>query len=132
MSISESEHGTIDFESWIVEELAARGPFTTLVILVEIGDAAVTPLSSTYLSVIGDDVAWLEILALFTSAPVTWDGAAFFAVTEPGGGLLENAAARARLRDLERRVAENRLTLNEGHFFDRAGRRLLIEEVPAV
>lgn len=131
MSISDFGGGVSDFEGWITDEFAARGAFTTLVILVEIGEAAVTPLSSTYLSVIGDDVGWLEILALFAGARVSWDGAAFFAVTAPEGGPLDNAIARTWLRDLERRVAEERLTLNEGQFFDRAGQRLMVEEVTA-
>jgi hypothetical protein len=33
------------------------------------------------------------------------------------------------LRALERRVIEDRMTINEGHFFDAWGRRLRIEEV---
>lgn len=131
MSIFESAAKVTEFESWIVEEFAARRSFTALIILVEIGESTVTPLSSTYLSVIGDDVAWLEILALFSGAGVSWDGAAFFPVSAPDGGALDNGAARTRLRELERRVANAPLTLNEGHFFDRKGRRLKIEEVPS-
>jgi hypothetical protein len=33
------------------------------------------------------------------------------------------------LRELEARLDEDRLVLNEGHFFDKWGRRLKIEEV---
>jgi len=33
------------------------------------------------------------------------------------------------LQDLQARLDENRLILNEGHFFDSWGRRLKIEEV---
>lgn len=130
MSISDASSGT-DFEPWIVEEYATRGAFTALVILVEIGEATVTPLSSTYLSVIGDDVGWLEITALFSGAGVAWDGAAFFAVSAPDGGPLYNAAAHVGLRALEQRVKSERLTLNAGHFFDRQGQRMMVEEVPA-
>lgn len=129
MSISEAGRRATEFEDWIAAEFAARGAFTALVILVEIGETKVAPMSSTFMSVIGDEIGWLEILALFSGARVAWNGAAFFAVTAPEGGPLDNTGARARLRDLERRVKADRLTLNRGHFFDREGRRLRIEEV---
>jgi hypothetical protein len=130
LSISDAGGRATDFESWIVVEFAGRGSFTALVILVEIGEVKVTLLSSTYLSVIGHEVGWLEISTLFSGAGVAWDGAAFFAVTAPEGGPLDNAAARVKLRELERQVTADRLVLNNGHFFDRQGRRLMIEEVP--
>src|SRR5262249_53528648 len=117
--------------AWIVEEFAARGAFTVLVVLVGIGDRSVTPLSSTYLHVIGDEIDWMEITALFAGAGVSWDGASFFPVNAPGGGLLDDAAARSRLREVEARVKAERLALNEGFFFDRHGRRMMVEEVPA-
>ena len=47
-----------DFDDWIAAEFAERGAFTVLVILVEIGETKVTPLCSTYFSVIGDEVDW--------------------------------------------------------------------------
>jgi hypothetical protein len=53
----------------------------------------------------------------------------FFPVTAKGGGPLDNPSARLKLRALEARLAEDRLVLNEGNFFDRIGRRLMIEEV---
>ena len=130
MSISDAGRRATEFEDWIVAEFAARGPFTALVVLVAIGETKVEPLSSTFMSVIGDEIGWLEILALFSGARVAWDGAAFFAVTAPEGGPLDNAGARSRLRALEQRVKADRLTLNQGHFFDREGRRLRVEEVP--
>jgi len=130
LSISDAGGRANDFETWLVAEFAARRSFTALVILVEIGETKVTPLSSTYLSVIGDEVGWLEILALFSGARVAWDGAAFFAVAAPEGGPLANAAARIKLRELEQQVKADRLTLNRGHFFDKQGRRLMIEEAP--
>jgi hypothetical protein len=46
-------------------------------------------------------------------------------------GPLDNPTARLRLRELETRVDENKLVLNEGHFFDKWGRRLKIEEMLA-
>lgn len=128
MSISEDGRRATEFEDWVVAELGARGPFTALVILVEIGERRVTPLASTFLSIVGDEVTWLEILALFAGARVAWDGAAFFSVSGAAGGPLDNTAARAQLRRLAQRVKHDPLILNEGHFFDKQGRRLMIEE----
>lgn len=128
MSTSEADGGTPDFDQWIVEEFAARGAFTALVVLVEIGERSVTPLASTYLNVIGAEVDWLEIQALFAGAGVKWDGASFYPATAPEGGPLGNAAARERLRKIEERVKAERPALNEGFFFDRHGRRIMIEE----
>jgi hypothetical protein len=97
-------------------------------VLVEIRETSVTPLCSTYLNVIGDEVAWADIVLMMAGSGADWDGAAFFAATRPEGGPLDNPAARLRLRAVEARISEDRLTLNEGNFFDRWGRRLKIEE----
>ena len=45
------------------------------------------------------------------------------------GRPLDNPSARLKLRALEARLAEDQLVLNEGGFFDRFGRQLMIEEV---
>jgi hypothetical protein len=118
-----------DFEPWLAHEFAATGAFTVLVILVEIAGTQVTPLCSTYCNVIGDEVAWGEIVTLFAGAGRRWDGAAFFATVAAHGGPLDNPTARQRLRELEARVDADRLVLNQGHFFDAWGRRMTIEEV---
>jgi hypothetical protein len=68
---------------------------------------------------------------MFAGSGADWDGAAFFPVYSPESGLLDNPAARLRLRDLEARFDQDRLVLNEGAFFDKMGRRLKIEEVIA-
>ena len=68
------------------EEFARRGAFTALVVLVEIGERSVTPLASTYLNVIGLEVDWPEIVALFAGAGVKWGGASFYPATAPEGG----------------------------------------------
>jgi hypothetical protein len=118
-----------EFEAWLSTHFAAVGDFTALAVLVGIADTKVTPLCSTYFNVIGDDVAWTDIDVMFAGAGIDWDGAAFFAVTAPGGGPLDNPTARLRLRELEGRLDDDRLVLNEGAFFDKLGRRLKIEEV---
>ncbi len=129
MSTSDVDGGPTEFDDWIAAEFATRGSFTVLVILVEIGERSVTPLASTYLNVIGTEIDWLEIQALFAGAGVHWDGASFFPLTAPEGGPADNGAARAKLREIEARVKDERLTLNEGFFFDRHGRRIMVEEI---
>ena len=131
MSISEFDGERLEFDDWIVAEFAERGAFTALVVLVEIGERSVTPLFSTYLNVIGAEVDWRKIVRLFAGAGVHWDGASFFPITAPEGGPLDNDGARARLREIEARVRSERLTLNEGLFFNRHGRRMIVAEVPA-
>ena len=128
MSISDSP---CDFDEWILDEFRERGAFTALVILVEIGARSVTPVTSTYLNVIGNEINWLEIAALFAGAGVHWDGASFYPVTAPDGGPLDNASARIGLRAIEARVKAERLALNDGFFFDRHGRRMMVEEEAA-
>lgn len=129
MSKSESKRDMMDFEDWLKREFANSGAFSALVVLVAITDTRVTPLCSTFFNVIGDELGWSDIIEMFQSASQSWNGAAFFAVTRPEGGPFDNPTARMRLRDLEARLADDRLVLNEGHFFDAWGRRLKIEEV---
>jgi hypothetical protein len=118
-----------DFERWLPAAFAEIGAFTALVVLVDIGETRVTPLRSTYVNVIGDEVGWNDMVRMFAESGADWDGAAFFPVTAKEGGPLANPSARLQLRALEARLAEDRLVLNEGSFFDRFGRRLTIEEV---
>ena len=127
MSISEA--ATTDFDQWITDEFARSGAFTAFVVLVAIGDSQVNPLCSTYFNVIGDELNWSEITVLFAGAGAEWDGASFFPTTASGGGPLDNPTARIKLREIEARLDDDRLILNEGHFFDKWGRRLKIEEV---
>ena len=129
MSTSEDIDAEADFEAWLAREFAESGAFTALVVLVEIRDTQVTPLCSTYFNVVGDEVAWSDIVVMFAGSGRQWDGAAFFPIVAAGGGPLDNPTARVRLRDLEGRVDGDRLVLNEGHFFDQWGRRMKIEEV---
>jgi hypothetical protein len=129
LSTSEPGDGAIDFNAWIEDEFAQRGAFTACVVLVEIGERSVTPLASTYLNVIGAEVDWVEVVALFMGAGMPWDGAAFFPATAPDGGPLDNAGARTRLREIEARVKAERLAINEGFFFDRHGRRMMVEQM---
>lgn len=128
MSISDAAAHDTDFDRWIAEAFAEHGPFTAFAVLVEIAGARVTPLRSTWFNVIGDEIDWGEVTQLFAGAGVEWDGAAFFPQPSPDGPL-GTPTARARLRLLEERLDDDRLVLNEGHFFDTWGRRMKIEEV---
>ena len=129
MSTSDGDVPLSDFDRWLAAEFALTGAFTALAVLVEIAENNVTPLCSTYFNVIGDEIDWSEITVLFAGAGRAWDGASFYPLTAADGGPLDNPSARLRLRELEARLDDDRLVLNEGHFFDKWGRRLKIEEV---
>jgi hypothetical protein len=129
-NVADRFRGRTDFDRWLTAAFAEIGSFTALVVLVDIAGSKVTPLRSTFMNIIGDETYWMEVVTLLQSAGVTWNGVAFFPVTDAEGGPLDNDAARARLREVEERLAEDRLVLNDGHFFDEWGRRLKVEEVP--
>ena len=131
--MSTSENGALhnDFDQWIAAEFNHAGAFTVLAVLVEIGDSKVIPLCSTYFNVIGNEIDWGEIIVLFAGAGAEWDGASFFPASARNGGPLDNPSARLMLREIEMRLDDDRLVLNEGHFFDKWGRRLRVDEVTA-
>jgi hypothetical protein len=129
LSISDHSALSSDFDRWIAAEFSKTGAFTAFAVLVEIADTKVAPICSTYFNVIGDEVVWSEMTVLFAGAGQPWDGAAFFPQIALGGGPLDNPNARLKLRALEERLDNDRLVLNEGHFFDKWGRRLKIEEI---
>ncbi len=126
MSISE----TTEFDTWLRDMVREHGEFTVLVVLTHIGERKVDPLCSTYLHVIGDEVEWDEIKVMFAGSGHDWNGAAFFPTKARNGGPIDNPTARARLAELEAKVTEDRMILNEGHFFDLEGRRIEIEPLP--
>jgi hypothetical protein len=117
-----------EFEAWLADAFAATGAFTALIVLVRIGDTHVAPLCSTYVNVIGPEVSWNDMVVMLAGAGQQWDGVAFFPEQERGRPL-DNPTARTRLRLLEQRLDDDRLVLNEGHFFDRWGRRMRIDEI---
>jgi hypothetical protein len=127
--VSTSERGEpgSDFERWLAEAFAARGPFTVLVVLVETVEGKVTPMCSTCFNVVTGDTEWSDIAVMFAGAGRDWDGAAFFPVSASDGGPVDNPTVRLRLRELEARIDGDLLALNEGAFFDPSGRRMRIE-----
>lgn len=131
MSKSRERERAAQFNDWIAEEFGESGPFTALVVLVSIGNLEVLPLRSTFFHVIGDEVDWLSFSSMMQGAKVEWDGAMIMPLRDDDGGPMEDEYARGALRALEKRVVEDRMVLNEGHFFDKWGRRLKIEEAQA-
>ena len=123
LSISEKS----EFDEWLVQMVRKHREFTALVLLTEISETRVEPLCSTYFHIIGDEVAWPDIVAMFNGSGRTWHGAAFFPTSAADGGPVDAATAQMRLRELEQKVAEDRMILNKGEFFDTFGRRIKIE-----
>jgi len=115
-----------DFERWLGKMLR-KGHFTALIVLVRIAEPRLEPLRSTFVHVVGDELDWGDIVMLLRGAGVSWDGAAFFPMREDGG-LVPDELARARLRELEAALDQDRLVLNKGEFFDAWGRRLEVAE----
>lgn len=131
MSRSDTDgHALTRFDDWVAHEVRRTGGFTALVVLIDIGELSVTPLKSSYFHVIGDDIDWAGVTRLLAGAGVDWHGALFASRSaEPDGGPVADPIARHELHDLTERLLEDRLVLNDNHFFDRRGRRLRIEEV---
>lgn len=115
-----------EFSTWLTSMVAEHGEFTALVILVEVGQRSVSPLCSTYFHVIGTDVTWEDITTMLAGSGQAWNGVAFFPTKGRNGGPIDNPTARIRMRELEERVIADRMTLNDGHFFDTRGRRIEI------
>jgi hypothetical protein len=116
-----------EFDEWLTSMVGKLGEFTVLVVLADIGERSVTPLCSTYFHIIGDEVDWDDITVMFAGSGQNWNGAAFFPTKANGGGPIDNPTARTRLKELEAKVTEDRMILNDGHFFDALGRRIKIE-----
>jgi hypothetical protein len=129
LSISSNDALPTQFDQWIAAEFDKTGPFTAMAVLVEVAENRINPLCSTYFNVIGSEVDWGAITILFAGAGQAWDGAAFFPYVSPGGGPLDNPNARLQLRQLEERLNDDRLVLNEGHFFDKWGRRMRVDQI---
>lgn len=121
-------HPGTDFDGWVVEEFRRSEGFTALVILVAIGDLAITPLRSTFVHVIGDDIDWTQVETMLAGAGVAWNGVVFSPLSDAEGGPVDDGHARAALRMLELEVRADRLRINDAHFFDRLGRRMKVEE----
>jgi len=130
LSRSEPE-GPFTFDAWIAEEFARGGSFTMPVVLVAIGELSVTPLRSSWFHVIGPELDWDGVARLLDGGGADWDGALFASRRGRDGGPLGEPAARIAVKDLGEEILADRSRLNAEHFFDRNGRRMRVEEVPA-
>ncbi|HEY1154594.1 MAG TPA: hypothetical protein VGE73_12135 [Pseudolabrys sp.] len=129
-----AKHKKLDdflFDDWIVKEYQRTEGFTALIILVSTSNLGVLPLRSTFTHVIGDELDWHHFSLLMRGANVLWDAVLLMPVTDENGGPIEDSKAAEELRLLEDRVNESRLVVNEGHFFDKWGRRMKVEEALA-
>jgi hypothetical protein len=118
---------TTDFDDWMVETFARVGSFTVLIVLVEIGETTVSPLTSSHLHVIGDETRWHNMVDLLSGAGAPWNGAAFFQADR--SGLVDDETARQRLSSLARHLERDRSLLGHSEFFNAQGLRMKIEEV---
>ncbi len=118
----------LNFEPWLKSAFRQGGGFTVLIILVQIGEETVVPVSSSYVHLIGDDLHWAEFSGLLAKSGRKWDGVVLFAESEAAGGPIPDALARVKLREAEARVAGDPTSINDGHFFDAWGRRMKVEE----
>jgi hypothetical protein len=128
LSSADARHAT-EFDAWLQDLVVRHGEFTVLIVLMQIGERSVVPLCSTYAHVIGDEVDWHDMKAMLAGSGRSWDGVAFFPTKGEGGGPVDAATARSRLAELDAKVIEDRMVLNDGHFFDSEGRRIEIEPV---
>jgi hypothetical protein len=115
------------FETWIKQTFALQGAFTMFLILMKDEPTTLSPLCSSYLHVIGDDVIWSELTETLNGAGVFWDSVATFAGQDEFQQIFADPEAKARLRELEVALLADRLVLQKGELFDRWGRRLQIE-----
>lgn len=122
-----------DFDAWLAGEYAAgdAAGFTALIILVRIRSRDVKPVATTFAHVIGDEIDWGGMTALLNGSGRKWDAVVMFPRRDArAGGPLDNPSARLFLMDLEARIADDRLVINEGRFFDAWGRAMRVDEVP--
>ena len=126
-----AKHKKLDdflFDDWIVKEYERTDGFTALIVLVSTSNLGVVPLRSTFTHVIGDELDWHHFSLLMRGAGVPWDAVLLMPVADEHGGPIEDSKATEELRALDDRRNENRLVVNEGHFFDNWGRRMKAEE----
>lgn len=118
-----------EFETWIAGKFAETGGFTALILLLDIGADKVSPISCSYVHVIGDEIAWKSMKSMLDASGRRWSGFAIFPETAPGGGPLIDIVAKARLQERIDQVTADRMTLNTGGMFDTKGRAIRIDPV---
>ena len=74
-----------DFEKWLAAQFADTGAFTIFIVLVRTSGEQVAAVKSTYAQMIGDDMSWVQMVALLDGARTSWDAVAFFVGLGAGG-----------------------------------------------
>ena len=123
-----------DFDAWLAEEYAAGDPagFTVLMLVLKIRKTDVKPLASAFAHVIGDELDWGGMTAILNGSGRKWDAAVFFPRRDrETNGPLDNASAKIWLMELQARIDDDRLVINEGRFFDAWGRAMRVDEASA-
>lgn len=118
-----------DFDAWLAARFAEGGAFTALIVIMTVTDTTVEPIASTYAHVIGGDIAWPQMAGLLDGSGKDWDAVVIFPAAMESGGAVPDESARLTLRRIEEEVLRDRRTINAGHFFDRLGRRMKLEEI---
>ncbi len=120
-----------DFDTWLAGRFAEGGAFTALIVIMTVTESTVEPIASTYAHVIGGDIAWPQMAGLLDGSGKEWDAVVIFAAAMETGGAVPDESARLTLRRIEEEILRDRRTINAGHFFDRLGRRMKLEEIGA-
>lgn len=116
-----------DLEAWFAERYAETSGFTALLLLLDIADERVSPISCAHLHVIGPDVGWRDMKTMLDASRRRWDGVAIFVEAAPGGGPVIDLVAKARLQGRIDEVTANRMVLNDAGLFDTLGRRFRVD-----
>lgn len=115
-----------DFESWIAERYAETNGFTALVLLLATSGDTITPLSSSFVHVVGTQVPWSGMKGMLDGSGRQWDAVAMFSESAPGGGPLIEVVAKARLQQRIDELSADPMQITEGSLFDRRGRAIHI------
>lgn len=118
-----------ELERWFAERFAETRGFTALILLLSISNGRISPISCSYVHVIGGEVAWPDMKTMLDAARRRWDGVAIFPETAPGGGPVIDIVAKARLQGRIDEVTVNRMVLNDAGLFDAKGRAFRIDPV---
>ena len=124
-----SKSSETDFDRWLRETFASTGGFTALMMLLEIGETRIAPVSCSYLHVIGDEIDWKQMRKLLDQARGPWQGVVFFAESAAGGGPVIDLVARELMQQRINEVTVNRMRLNDGGMFDKQGRAIRIDPI---
>lgn len=115
-----------DFESWIAARYGETNGFTMLVLLLATSGDAITPVSSSFVHVVGTHVPWGNMKGMLDGSGREWDAAAMFPESAPGGGPLIEIVAKARLQQRIDELSADPSQIAEGNVFDRRGRAIHI------